>query len=174
MSSLSEPLWSSWDLDPQWVKVNSPQAPLRRPSGAAAPRRPLEAGPGSDWGAGARTEPGPSAGRQEDVDEKLISISHSADWAADPPTFSRSSSRVCIWSTTLKTTRVSSAPSGRHRSGLHRWISATVVPMDWILFPKTWRHSRDRTGVTAGLVPTGVTGFKVTWRYYTSSEEVRQ
>ena len=55
-------------------------------------------------------------------------------------TFSSSSSRVWSWSTTVKTVRVSSALSGRQRPGLHFWISATVLLMDWIFCSTVCRH----------------------------------
>lgn len=60
------------------------------------------------------------------------------DWL----TFSSSSSRVWSWSTTEKTVRVSSALSGRQRPGLHFWISATVLLMDWILCSKLCTQRR--------------------------------
>lgn len=64
------------------------------------------------------------------------------DWLLDLLTFSSSNSRVWSWSTTLKTVRVSSAFSGRQRPGLHFWISATVLLMDWILCSTTCTHKK--------------------------------
>lgn len=128
---------------------NSPQPPLRWISGVEAERTPAELtelwfGPESE--AAGWTEQGPSTRWKQKVqyssEVQWTSRTDSLiDWCI--LTFSSSSSRVWSWSTTVKTVRVSSALSGRQRPGLHFWISATVLLMDWIFCSTVCRHKKD-------------------------------